>query len=171
MLTKFHILVCCNGGTNCGIRCCHMFIRLLSQNKIQPNLLHFRQRLEEMWRLFLIYGSVGNWESRWCLLDIWHSFNNFLHQVTHKWRLWPSRVQTLTNLLYFVFVNLYSSETLCFYRKHINTLESFHMQCLMYIVSIHWSDQSTLFYVNDRDDTLDIKHLFMFSMLLVCGKN
>lgn len=36
---------------------------------------------------------------------------------------------------------LYASETWCLYRKHIRTLDRFHLKCLRDILNVHWSDR------------------------------
>ena len=64
---------------------------------------------------------------------------------------------------------LYASETWCLYRKHIRTLDRFHLKCLRDIMNIHWSDRVRGTEVLRRANIGGIESFLMKRQLQWCG--
>ncbi|CAK1603721.1 unnamed protein product [Parnassius mnemosyne] len=64
---------------------------------------------------------------------------------------------------------LYSSESWTVYRRHIRTLDRFHLQCLRKILNIRWSDRIRNTEVLRRAYTMGIEAYLMGRQLRWCG--
>lgn len=64
---------------------------------------------------------------------------------------------------------LYSSETWVLYRKHIRTLDKFHLKCLRDILNIQWSDRVRNTDVLRRANVCGIEAYLMRRQLRWCG--
>ena len=64
---------------------------------------------------------------------------------------------------------LYSSETWCVYRRHIRTLDRFHLKCLRTIMKIRWSDRVRNTEVLRRANVGGIEAYLMRRQLRWCG--
>ncbi|CAH2268409.1 jg6278 [Pararge aegeria aegeria] len=64
---------------------------------------------------------------------------------------------------------LYGSETWCLYRKHISTLDRFHIRCLRDIMNIHWSDRVRNTEILRRANVWGIEAYLMRRQLRWCG--
>lgn len=64
---------------------------------------------------------------------------------------------------------LYSSETWCVYRRHIRTLDRFHLKCLRTIMKIRWSDRLRNTEVLRRAKVGGIEAYLMRRQLRWCG--
>lgn len=64
---------------------------------------------------------------------------------------------------------LYSSETWCVYRRHIRTLDRFHLKCLRSIMKIRWSDRVRNTEVLRRANVGGIEAYLMRRQLRWCG--
>ncbi|CAH2242221.1 jg25154 [Pararge aegeria aegeria] len=64
---------------------------------------------------------------------------------------------------------LYGSETWCLYRKHIRTLDRFHIRCLRDIMNIHWSDRVRNTEILRRANVWGIEAYLMRRQLRWCG--
>lgn len=64
---------------------------------------------------------------------------------------------------------LYSSETWCLYRRHIRTLDRFHLKCLRDIMKIQWSDRIRNTDILRRANVSGIEAYLMRRQLRWCG--
>lgn len=64
---------------------------------------------------------------------------------------------------------LYSAETWCLYRKHIRTLDRFHLKCLRSILNIKWTDRVRNTEVLRRAGVAGIEAYLMRRQLRWCG--